>query len=102
MLYVRLRVAREFVCQELKLSGKGRTAGWSRELVGTVTAVERGSVKVEWDGTCIEDEMEPRELVSTGEFAAERRNAVGVMLADETVVESLAAAVLNSHHGCIQ
>ena len=46
-------------------SGKGRTAKW-RKTEGTVTSVRKGSVFVIWHGTCVEDQMEPGELVKVG------------------------------------
>lgn len=50
----------------VRVSGRGRTSTWPREQEGTVLRVSRGSVFVHWHGTCVDDQMEPWELVATG------------------------------------
>ena len=43
------------------VSGKGRTATWGQP-AGTVTAVRRGAIFIQWDDLVVNDEMSPDEV----------------------------------------
>lgn len=52
----------------VKPSGFGRTQTWDDKLRGTVRNIEKktDSVFVVWHGTCVEDQMEPDEVIKVG------------------------------------
>lgn len=47
-----------------KVLGLGRGGAiWKNKPVGTVTSAGKGSVFVQWDDCCVEDEMNPADLL---------------------------------------
>ncbi len=67
-------------------SGHGRTATWPKSDEGTVVRVSKGSIFVQWHGTCVEDQMEPDELIATGRMNSEIPSGIATLNMKDAVV----------------